>query len=744
MRVRLCRLSIFFPLKMSADDANGQQLGARIPACALQNPRGSGSLSLSGFARESSVKGALCRVIVMSSSVSARVTYLIGASLSSFPKRDQSSEDVSLDAADPVGSLSAKLPGGYKYEVLLDGKEVRAGSRIEQASGSQLKFTVRVAARSGSGADGGDSGQAASSGAAAGPSTDDTADRKNRKPGETALELMSQAVKDVQWGKLNSLRMRVEKRQVDVNQRDSQSCSLLHWAAINGRIDIVKYLLEKGAEVNRTGGILKETPLMWASRQGHLDVVILLHEAGADLNVRSAEGLDALQLACQYQKFALTMYLLSCGCSPNVRDNKGLTPLARVCRLQSQDYKMAKLLLTLGAKETIDSPHRQTGNTALHWAIEGSDSYDRGKLRTIRALLDAGASLDSENVDGQTPLQTAEKMGTGLHSDLQIYLSQKDKFMQGFFHPFLFGSGALFAASFLSWYVFVLVVAAVGYFSVGSRARYGHFMHRHILRSRTSLVPLGIASALIFFISGMYVYCLISRQYVAQLIVAVALIGAAVFTFFKAIVTDPGYTDRIDVTDNIASDAVKAGRVKALSRRVAHGFSLKVCPTCIAEMPPRSKHDPISDRCVQLFDHYCPFINNCVGKNNHSYFVAFLICVIAAIFNFVGVAFEFLTFSCGNQGLLATTGCAISEHLPQTLILVASLIVIVPVSFLLSFQSWLIANNVTSEEYTRKFSTYSRRKWLCTTVPEANEAWQNCKEFWQRGGLLQLNFAQEV
>lgn len=52
----------------------------------------------------------------------------------------------------------------------------------------------------------------------------------------------------------------------DVNQPDSETVTLLHWAAINNRKDIVKYLIAKGAVVDAIGGELASTPLHWATR----------------------------------------------------------------------------------------------------------------------------------------------------------------------------------------------------------------------------------------------------------------------------------------------------------------------------------------------------------------------------------------------------------------------------------------------------------------------------------------------
>jgi ankyrin repeat protein len=88
----------------------------------------------------------------------------------------------------------------------------------------------------------------------------------------------------------------------DVNKPDSETVTLLHWAAINNRRDLIKYFLEKGATVDAIGGDLNATPLQWAARQGHLGSVVLLLAAGADPSIRDAEGCSSIHLGMYLQK----------------------------------------------------------------------------------------------------------------------------------------------------------------------------------------------------------------------------------------------------------------------------------------------------------------------------------------------------------------------------------------------------------------------------------------------------------
>lgn len=98
-----------------------------------------------------------------------------------------------------------------------------------------------------------------------------------------------------------------------VNEPDKETVTLLHWAAINNRRDIILYLIDKGALVDAIGGELNATPLHWASRQGHLGAVTLLVNNGADPLLRDAEGCACIHLAAQFGHTRVVAYLIAKG-----------------------------------------------------------------------------------------------------------------------------------------------------------------------------------------------------------------------------------------------------------------------------------------------------------------------------------------------------------------------------------------------------------------------------------------------
>ena len=114
----------------------------------------------------------------------------------------------------------------------------------------------------------------------------------------------------------------------DVNTKDQDGWPVLIWASDKGYLEIVKLLLEKGAQVDvkttDTGG----TPLFLASFQGHTEIVKLLLEKGAQVDVKRTDtGGTPLYTASYNGHIKIVKLLLEKDAQVNVKTTDGFTPL---------------------------------------------------------------------------------------------------------------------------------------------------------------------------------------------------------------------------------------------------------------------------------------------------------------------------------------------------------------------------------------------------------------------------------
>lgn len=114
-----------------------------------------------------------------------------------------------------------------------------------------------------------------------------------------------------EWNQYNTLRALV-KRGLDVNMRDRNGRTGLHWAAEKGNVESVEVLLESGADVNAADGD-GMTPLAIACMDGEYEIASALLKYGADANCRDSEGLTPLCHAKAKQRRNIQKLLLANG-----------------------------------------------------------------------------------------------------------------------------------------------------------------------------------------------------------------------------------------------------------------------------------------------------------------------------------------------------------------------------------------------------------------------------------------------
>lgn len=88
----------------------------------------------------------------------------------------------------------------------------------------------------------------------------------------------------------------LEDSRLNVDQKDKDGWTALHWASWSGLDRLSDMLIEKKADINNREGN-GFTPLMLAAMRGNFQVAALLLEKGADMNAVNKFGKNALQLA---------------------------------------------------------------------------------------------------------------------------------------------------------------------------------------------------------------------------------------------------------------------------------------------------------------------------------------------------------------------------------------------------------------------------------------------------------------
>ena len=349
------------------------------------------------------------------------------------------------------------------------------------------------------------------------------------------------------------------------------------------------------------------TALHMSSFSGKYSIVSLLIENKANIYAVNKDGLNMLHTAAQGDQAFMLYYFKELGLNINSVDNRGSTPLHWACFSKSEIA--ISYLLAWDVK--IDEAD-QRGLTPLHLAVKAVNELNT--TRPVRGLLISGASRKKEDLLNRKAIDfVSEVDDSNLQRELKEILKNPSS------------CSCLMLKTPLK--------------KVNKRPTTLFFYLLIVLFLYATLYLFIFPTTLEWNNDEYYMYGLSG---VGLLSMICCLIGSC---------RNPGYLEKPKIPFLTLLDKLDP---------------TMLCPECEVIRTPRSRHCSICNRCVERFDHHCPWINNCVGVKNHSWFMLFLFFTETALIGtIVYIALKFDNYFLEMEDLYSESDTNWLYYLPK-------------------------------------------------------------------------------
>lgn len=209
-----------------------------------------------------------------------------------------------------------------------------------------------------------------------------------------------------------------------LNRRDRYGKTALSYATERGHTQIMRFLMEEGADAGPDSRMYAMTPFMAAAQKGQVDEMAVQMRVqdmrGQGLDERYDSGMTVLHHAAKRGFVEIVGLLLDNGAQANQKDRSGMTPLM-VAASEGHSLEVMKMLVQDMGGQGLDEGD-DGGKTALHHAVAcsrvsiihraGRNTLDQRPIceQMVQFLLLAGADPSITDRSGRTPQVLAKLM----------------------------------------------------------------------------------------------------------------------------------------------------------------------------------------------------------------------------------------------------------------------------------------------------------------------------------------------
>jgi len=193
------------------------------------------------------------------------------------------------------------------------------------------------------------------------------------------VEAQNPLVQAVLSEDLENVKARVMMRaRINVKDKTYDGMTPLHAAVETGNLEILQFLLERGAKPN-IRDFQKRTPLMMMDEDATPELLDLLVRYGAKVHLVDKQGNNVLHHFAAYdESVEIVRQLAALGANYNASNKQGITPL--MIAAENGNTDTVRVLLELGAG--VDQTDR-----------EGKSALDRAEEPEVRSLLESHGAI---------------------------------------------------------------------------------------------------------------------------------------------------------------------------------------------------------------------------------------------------------------------------------------------------------------------------------------------------------------